>query len=102
VTARAPWRSKERGPRGAVGPPGPVGPSADEGLSELESRLDDLESGTSLTKLQFKVDEIDELRSDLDDLASGFDSLCAAISSAYISANSATEEMLFELDLACP
>jgi hypothetical protein len=76
----------DRGPRGPVGPPGPpgpVGPDAEDAFSALDGQLTDLTS------------EVEDLRSEFDDL-------CSAISSAYIGSNSATEEMLFELDLACP
>jgi hypothetical protein len=38
----------------------------------------------------------------LDELEGNFTGLCDAIGSSYITANSATEDMLFELDLACP
>ena len=76
----------ERGPRGPIGPPGPpgpVGPDAEAAVSELEGQLTDVSS------------ELETLRSE-------FDELCSAIGTAYIGANSATEDMLFELDLACP
>jgi hypothetical protein len=76
----------DRGPRGPVGPPGPpgpVGPDAEDAVATLDGQLTDVSS------------EVEDLRSELDEL-------CSAISSAYIGANSATEEMLFELNLACP
>jgi hypothetical protein len=76
----------EQGPRGPVGPPGPpgpVGPDAEDAFSALDEQL------VSLT-------------SDVEELRSEFDDLCSAIGSAYIDSNSATEDMLFELDLACP
>jgi hypothetical protein len=37
-----------------------------------------------------------------DELAGNFTSLCDAIGGSYITANSATDEMLFKLNLACP
>jgi hypothetical protein len=79
-----------RGPAGPPGPPGPVGPDAEEAVSALDGELTDLSS------------EVDRLRTELDALSTAFDDLCSAIGSAYIDANSATEDMLFELDLACP
>ena len=72
-----------RGPVGPSGPPGPVGPDAEDAFSALDGQLTDVTS------------EVEDLRSELDEL-------CSAISSAYLGSNSATDEMLFELNLACP
>ena len=88
-----------RGPRGPVGPPGPVGPDAADAVDALQSkvsqlgfRVDDLETATSSTELQSQVDGLESTISEL----------CDAISLNYIYANSATEELLSDLDTACP
>jgi hypothetical protein len=47
-------------------------------------------------------DGADEAKQVADDAQQAIEALCSAISSSHVSANSATEEMLFELDLACP
>jgi peptidoglycan hydrolase CwlO-like protein len=83
----------DRGPRGPVGPagpPGPVGPDAEDAFSTLDGQLSDVTS------------EVEDLTSEVEDLRSELDELCSAISSAYVGANPATEEMLFDLNLACP
>jgi hypothetical protein len=67
-----------------------VGPGAEEAVNTLDAELTDLSS------------EVEGLRTEFDDLNAAFHELCSAIGSAYIDANSATEDMLFELDLACP
>lgn len=84
----------DRGPRGPVGPEGPagpIGPDAADAVDELSFRVDDLEA--SLGDVDVSA-EVEQLRSDIDDL-------CNAIDSAYAFSNSATEDLLFELQLAC-
>jgi hypothetical protein len=78
-----------RGPEGPVGPAGPVGPDAEEAVSNLEFEIEELRG------------ELASAQEAADEAVSGLEELCSAISSAYIYANSATEDMLFELDLAC-
>jgi hypothetical protein len=73
----------EQGPRGAVGPEGPagpVGPDAVDAIDVLSSRLDDLESESGASDLQFTVDD---LGSRVDDLESAVnETLCPWISEA--------------------
>ena len=92
-----------RGERGSPGPPGPVGPSADDEGLALEGQLTDLEG--EITALESQLadtqSELEDAVSSLDDAANTLSDLCDAIGTNHISANSATEELLFDLDLAC-
>jgi hypothetical protein len=72
-----------RGPRGFPGPPGSAGASAD--VAEVEQLRSD----------------VDDLQSTADDLQNTVSSICDAFSAAYTAANSATEDSMFELSLAC-
>jgi hypothetical protein len=66
----------QRGPRGAVGPPGPVGPSVEDVVSDLELRIEELESGASTTDLQAQMDEV---ASDLQDVVDRVENICSEL-----------------------
>jgi hypothetical protein len=100
----------EEGPRGPAGPAGsagPVGPDAEDALSEVESRvldvdsrLTDLEDGPSAGAME---GEILDLRTTVEDLDAAIADICSAISLNYIYAsNAAIEELLTDLNDACP
>ena len=85
-----------RGPTGPVGPAGPVGPDAEEAVSSVSFQVDELTG-----RIDVLEGELADAQDAADAAAARLDDLCGAINSAYFSSNSATEDMLFELDLAC-
>jgi hypothetical protein len=93
----------DRGPRGIAGPagpPGPVGPDAEDAIFGLESALGDLDS--RITDLE-DATSASELQSQVENVAAALEELCSAISQNYFGgSNSATEQLLFDLYLACP
>jgi hypothetical protein len=95
------------GEKGPVGLPGPVGPAAasaledlDFRLTDIEARLSDLESGPGAAELEARVER---LGAELVDVDSSLTDVCDAIESNYFFAsNSAIDELLRDLYLACP
>jgi hypothetical protein len=86
-----------RGPEGPAGPPGPVGPDAEEAVSTLEFRVDDLESSLQSTQgeLQVLSDHAgsSQLESDLEEVTDTVENICSefsfydgAFSDIYVSA----------------
>lgn len=96
-----------RGDRGDPGPPGLVGPDAGAAIydatSSLEASIDDL--ATRLGELETTLEDYDNNRLAVfgNDAESALYEICQAIELNYIySSNSAIEELLSDLDDACP
>lgn len=66
--------------------------SLESEVSDVTSRVDDQENATSSSELQSQIDE----------LQATIESLCDAISLNYIYSDSATEDLLTDLNSACP
>ena len=73
----------------------------DTTVADLSSRVDELEGSSPDASPDDVAARVDDLEAALEEATTRLQSVCDAISEAYAGSNSATDDMLFTLQLAC-